>query len=75
MFELFLEQLRGLGKINGPSFVKHFYLLESLATVRTFALCAFMNAFDTIAEAFKLFFDIIRFFPMRLRFYTAAHGG
>ncbi|XP_003748624.1 sister chromatid cohesion protein PDS5 homolog B [Galendromus occidentalis] len=39
IFEFFIQQLRGLEDPKNPTFKRYFYLLENLASVKTFNIC------------------------------------
>lgn len=59
IFMLFVEQLRGIAKPKSPGFTRHFYLLENLAVVQSFIICAELEATDVIVDLFRLFFSIV----------------
>lgn len=59
IFRLMLQQLKGLENVQGPSYKRHFYLLESLALVKTFNVCMELEAHDIIIDLFKLFFSVV----------------
>ena len=60
IFELFVKQLHGLGDTEGPYFSRYFFLLETLAQVKTCILLVEQSANDVIFDLFKLFFEIIK---------------
>ncbi len=56
---MFIEQLKGISKPDGPSFPRYFYLLERLAVVKAFIILVDLDA-DLVVELFELFFNLIR---------------
>eukprot|EP01135_Chromosphaera_perkinsii_P007059 Nk52_evm2s683 gene=Nk52_evmTU2s683 len=59
IFNLFVEQLRGVKKVNTPQYERYFYLLESLAVVKSFIICTEIECDDVISDLFQTFFNII----------------
>ncbi|RUS17197.1 armadillo-type protein [Endogone sp. FLAS-F59071] len=61
IFEFIILQLQNLSHTNSPHFSFHFYLLESLSTVKSIVLIADLsNSNELIADLFRVFFEIIR---------------
>ena len=44
---------------QGASYKRYFYILESLALVKTFNVCLEVDAAEIIVDLFKLFFTIV----------------
>lgn len=61
IFRLFVQLLQGVDQASNPSFARCFYILESLATVKSFVLCVELDAQDVLHDLFELFFNIIRY--------------
>eukprot|EP01137_Pigoraptor_chileana_P000280 Opistho-2@36195 len=59
IFTLFTEQLRGIELTASPNFSRVFYLLESLAIVKSFVICTELRADDIILDLFKMLFEIV----------------
>ncbi|XP_031550354.1 sister chromatid cohesion protein PDS5 homolog A-like isoform X2 [Actinia tenebrosa] len=60
VFSLIISQLRALEHgPKGTNYKKHFYILESLALVRTFNICTEYDFQDLILELFKLLFSVV----------------
>lgn len=59
IFRLIIKQLKGLENVNAPTYKRNFYILESLALVKTFNVCMELEAQDIMQELFQLFFSII----------------
>ncbi|EDO49632.1 predicted protein [Nematostella vectensis] len=61
VFSLIISQLRGLEHgPNGLNIKKHFYILESIALVRSFTVCLELDFQDLILQLFKLFFSVVK---------------
>ncbi|XP_066923364.1 sister chromatid cohesion protein PDS5 homolog B-like [Clytia hemisphaerica] len=59
IFHLIISQLKGLENVNAPTYKRNFYILESLALVKTFNVCMELEATDIMHNMFKLFFSLI----------------
>lgn len=59
IFRMILDQLKYLRDVDAPSYKRYFYVLESIALVKTFNVCIELDAQDVILAIFKLFFTII----------------
>lgn len=59
ILRMIVHQLKCLENVQGPSYKRHFYILESLALVKTFNVCIELDAQDLILDLFKCFFTIV----------------
>eukprot|EP01147_Barroeca_monosierra_P010390 gene10390-2522_t len=59
IFNLFVEELRGLNDPKGPYFSGYFSLLETLANSGTFRLCHNLEATGTLQHLFQVLFGVI----------------
>ncbi|XP_071033437.1 sister chromatid cohesion protein PDS5 homolog A isoform X1 [Parasteatoda tepidariorum] len=62
LFNLFIDQLRGLTSASGTNFTGSFYLLENLTIMKTFTLChdTMQKPEEIVIPLFKQMFNIIR---------------
>lgn len=58
IFQLFVEQLRGLDKPSSAAFTRCFYLLENLAIVQSFVVCVEYHFTETIVDLFNVLFTV-----------------
>ncbi|XP_065058072.1 sister chromatid cohesion protein PDS5 homolog B-like isoform X1 [Rhopilema esculentum] len=59
IFDLILNQLKIIENPESALFKKAYYLLESLAIVKTFNVCCEMDAQDLVVRLFKTFLKIV----------------
>nr|XP_042896495.1 sister chromatid cohesion protein PDS5 homolog A isoform X2 [Parasteatoda tepidariorum] len=62
LFNLFIDQLKGLTSASGTNFTGSFYLLENLTIMKTFNLChdTMQKPEEIVIPLFKQMFNIIR---------------
>ncbi|KAJ3294891.1 hypothetical protein HDU79_010270 [Rhizoclosmatium sp. JEL0117] len=60
VFALFVSQLHGVADPNGPYFEHHYYLLESLAAVKSIVLLTDLDADDLVTSLFKDVYGFMR---------------
>ncbi|KAI9339312.1 armadillo-type protein [Obelidium mucronatum] len=60
VFALFVAQLPGLADPHGPFFENYYYLLESLATVKSIILLTDLDADDLVTRLFKAIYTLVR---------------
>ncbi|KAJ7363327.1 Sister chromatid cohesion protein PDS5 A [Desmophyllum pertusum] len=59
VFRMITNQLKGLEDTKSNLSTKYFYLIESLALVKSFNICLDMDFQDIILQLFKLLFQIV----------------